>query len=94
MTADVQGDDSYVVITLPEVAEIREILGHDGQDVETFEDGAGVIARHVLEWNWVDDDDKPLPVPTKDPSVVDRLTTLEYKALIEFLLGSEEDRKN
>jgi hypothetical protein len=93
-TASVQGDDSYVVVTLPSVADIRAIAALEGQNAEAFDGTVKIIAEHVHEWNWVDDDDKPLPSPVADPTVVELLTTEEYKLLVQLLLGSEETRKN
>lgn len=94
VTTDLQGDDSYVIVTLPTVGEIKSILLHEGQNLESFEDGARIIRNHVFEWNWVDDDGNPLPTPKDDPAVVETLTTEEYRGLIALLMGGEGERKN
>ncbi len=56
-----------------------------------------LIVAHVVEWDWVDDEDNPLPRPKNSPEVLDQLTVTE----IEFLAGAmggndeqEENRKN
>ena len=93
-TEDLQGEDSFVIICIPSVKKVRTLLKTAGSTLETFDAGASIIAEHVVEWNWVDNDGEPLPQPKDDPSVVDELTSDEYKRLSEIILGSEDQRKN
>lgn len=48
-----------------------------------------LLATHVTEWNWVDDDGKPLPLPKDHPEVMDQLTDLEVQALSNALRGPD-----
>ena len=49
---------------------------------------------HIREWNWVDDDGKPLPQIKDDPSVVDVLNLDEMRVLSNALGASEDEAKN
>lgn len=42
-----------------------------------------LLVEHVVAWNWLDDEDQPLPTPAEDVTVIDRLTDEE----VEFLTG-------
>lgn len=48
-----------------------------------------LLATHVTEWNWVDDDGVPLPLPKDDASVMDRLTDAELQVLSNALQGPD-----
>jgi hypothetical protein len=94
-TEEVQGEGSYVVIRKPKVREIRELRQQrDSADVDTFEVSIELISDHLVDWNWVDDDDNPLPLPSQDPSVIDELNDEETEFLASILIGTREDRKN
>lgn len=93
-TPDVQGEDSYVVVTLPTTQELKAIIGLDDSDgLQAFESGAGLIRKHVREWNWVDDDDKPLPLPKDDPDVIGELTAQEFRTILDVMTGSADGKK-
>jgi hypothetical protein len=83
-TPNVQGDDSYVVVTLPTVGEVRPIVEMEATGRDTFEAKRAIVTGHIVEWNWVGDDGRSLPLPVN----VDQLTTDEYELLIELLIGS------
>jgi hypothetical protein len=93
-TPTVQGDDSYVIVTLPSVGSVKGIVSLTEQPIEAFDETSQILTAHVHEWNWVDDDEKQLPAPVDDPSVIDLLTIEEYRLLVRLLLGAEETRKN
>ena len=48
------------------------------------------VIKFVVAWNWVDDDGDPLPTPKDDPSVLDRLTSVE----MEFLAAAVIEEYN
>jgi hypothetical protein len=52
------------------------------------------LAKHVVSWNWVDDDGNPLPNPHGNVEIFDILTDDEFTFLGTCLLGSAENRKN
>ncbi len=37
------------------------------------------LAAVVVDWNWVDDDGKQLPLPADDPKVLNRLVIPEFE---------------
>ena len=81
-TTEVQGEDSYVIVALPTVGEVQPILELEAAGRDTFEAKRAIVTDHIVEWNWVGDDSRPLPVD------VDLLTTDEYELLIGLLIGS------
>lgn len=96
-TEDLQGEDSYVVITGLKVKEVKALrkLDSDDDDFDAFEGGLNFIRQHVLDWNWVDDLGEPLPTPKEDPDVVYELTNEESEFLANIISGGEtEELKN
>lgn len=118
-TDEIQGEDSYVVLSALKVKEIRNLrqVGKDervkarawakkqsklrGVDVDEseyegadpFEGGLEILSKHILDWNWVDDEDNPLPLPKDDPDVLGELTNDETDFLSDLMTGDQE-RKN
>jgi hypothetical protein len=92
---EVQGEGSFVVTTAVKVKEIREIRKHAADpDFDDFEGGIGLLAAHIVKWNWVDDEGKPLPSPNEDPKVIDELTNEESEYLVGLLMGEKGSSKN
>ena len=52
--------------------------------------GIETLKKHILAWNWVDDDGEPLPQPQEDSDVFDKLTDDEVAFLIDHMMGIEE----
>ena len=48
-----------------------------------------LLTANVIEWNWVDDAGKALPVPSADPSVIERLTDDEVNFLARAIQGGQ-----
>jgi len=88
---ELQGEDSWVKVKAPTMAEFNQIqsLPAQMQELAATEGVAAdvikkmakeyeeLIAQFILEWNWVDDDDKPLPQPHNNPEIFDQLTAPE-----------------
>lgn len=90
---EVQGEGSYVVLSGVKVKEIRaarKISEEEGLD--DFEAGISLLARHVVKWNWVDDEGNELPLPKNDPDVINELTSQEADLLVKFLMGESETK--
>ena len=68
-------------------SELRQARDGELQDDE-------ILKRHVLAWNWVDDDGHALPQVADEPDIVYTLTVQEKDFLIDALVGSLEERKN
>jgi hypothetical protein len=50
-------------------------------------------AQIITGWDWVDNDDKPLPLPCEDPGVWDQLTMREVAFIIEQIERSAAEEK-
>ena len=91
-TSEVQGEDSYVLLSGVKVREIRKVRKlAKTEDFDEFEGGISLLAGHIVGWNWVDDEGKLLPVPKDHPEVVDELTNEESVFLTNLMLGSPKD---
>jgi hypothetical protein len=96
LSSAVQGDDSYVVVTRLTVGEAKNIhkmqvaRGEDNPDIDSLEAVIPLYIQHIADWNWVDDDGKPLPLPKQDPGVIDQLTDQEFAYLGDILADEVE----
>ena len=52
--------------------------------------------RYVRDWNWVDDQGQPLPLPAQDRGVLDSLTAEEMRVITSCVNGERqsEEQKN
>lgn len=60
-------------------------------EYDEFESGLALLASHIVDWNWVDDEGDPLPLPKDDPAVVEELTNEESEFLIQLLMGEPKN---
>lgn len=90
-TDDIQGEDSYVDMTSPRVKEIRAIqVLPAGED---YEASISLLSKHIVGWNWTDENDVPIPSPQDDPDAIGELTNDELLYLLRAV-GSGGVRKN
>lgn len=90
---EIQGEGAYIKFTPLKVKEIREIRGaRDDPDRDSFEAGMEMLTRHVAEWNLVDDEGQPLPLPSEDPEVINDLTDEEATFMVLQLTGSDQQK--
>lgn len=87
----VQGEGSWV-----EVKEIRygeykaaRKMAAEGTAGDDLDDQ--IIRDHVAAWNWVDDADQELPLPSADAKVIDALTVQEKGFLITAIFQVEQN---
>lgn len=74
-------------------AEERDLV--DEPSGSRYRDAIRYFADHIIAWNWADENENPLPLPSEDASVVDALTNDEAAFLGQALAGgSEEETKN
>ena len=52
------------------------------------------MAERIIEWNWVDDDDKPLPQPKDDYRIIRKLYTTESDFITDLFTNQSKDPKN
>ncbi len=104
-TPELQGDDSWVKLrrlTLGESLDLdkeQRKLAREGlselspeERLEYARVGLKVVAQCILDWNWVDDEGVPLPKPSDDPLVVERLTDQEIVFLTGFFQVEDKDK--
>ena len=93
----VQGEGSFVLVRTPGFSDLKDLgeiddLSDTNQAVKAI---GPLLASLVIDWDWVDDEDNPLPKPSDQPGVIDDLTFQEQKFLLDALdLGSLADLKN
>ena len=86
--SEVQGEGAYVVISGVKVKEIRKIRKlAKTEDFDEFEGGISLLAKHILDWNFVDDEGKPLSIPNVVPEVIEELTNEESEFLVGLMMG-------
>lgn len=90
---ELQGDGSYVLlrnITWGEMKRRGWLTGErtEGKD-RKIDEAEKIFEFCVADWNWVDDEDNPLPLPKDDPAVLDKLTYAESTFIMEKLFGSK-----
>lgn len=89
-TKEVQGEGSFVIMRSLRVGQIREVKALEKD--ELYEKTVSILISHILEWNWVGDDDEPLSLPKDEPTVMDELTNAEFEYLSTLLVSG--DTKN
>lgn len=95
----VQGEGAWVILRNPVWEDFKVALdGRDPNNVNSSEVGMQLIENLVEAWNWVGDDDEPLPPPT--PEIVRGLPFQELTFLVaaldlkEYQVKQVEARKN
>ena len=85
---EVQGEGSYVVLRTVSYGTLLKAKKGDLKD-------DWVLKKHVLEWDFVNDEDIPLPQVPDEPNIVYELTIPEKDFLIDALLvGPSTEKKN
>jgi len=90
------GEDSYVKIRSVPYAMVQEAAAKkDSKDTtpdEEQEFTEKLLKASVIEWNWVDDDDKPLPDPNHEDWDLGNLLINEVEFLVESVMGREKGK--
>jgi len=58
----IQGDDAYIVVKSPKWGQLVDL--DSGAQKKDWNILGRVLASLVVEWNWVDEDGSPLPLPS------------------------------
>ncbi len=69
----IQGEGSFVKFKNLSIQEVLEFTG--GNNGKTDPKEAGKLGLELLnimivDWNWVDDNDEPLPIPAQNPGTI------------------------
>jgi len=90
---EIQGEGSYVVLRRLTIGYVKAMRRNEKGE-SNLELNEQAVLDHLVEWNWVDSDGKPLPIPKDAPEILDAMTFEETDFLIGSLFGSDEVRKN
>jgi len=91
----VQGDGSWVLFRAVPYELVTEAAGaaagetNPAYEIEFTE---RLLKVGIAKWNWVDDDDKPMPTP-QEGLPVGKLLTSEIEFLVNSLLGTARVKK-
>lgn len=93
-----QGDDAFVVIQRLTVDENESFVKlFTKVDPKTADETEVEVRRRLanilIGWNWVDDDDSPLPNPHDNVELIGRLYNDELKYLLSLIMGNDKDEK-
>jgi hypothetical protein len=97
-SSEIQGEGSFVKIkniSLNEILEHSQSADGKPSDEEAAQLGLQILDDMIVEWDWVDDDDEPLPVPAENPGTIASLPFQESSWLLNET-GIEKllDQKN
>lgn len=79
----VQGEGSWVKTKSLSLDELVELSQNGENQLPAIEVGYKALAHIIVDWNWVDDEDKSLPKPPEDPEVIRRLPFQEVNFLLQ-----------
>ena len=79
----VQGEGSFVVIKRMTWGDLEPLTQDAGEKQDMRAIAAEFMPRLVVDWNWVDDNDSPLPKPADNPEIIKALPTEELTFLLE-----------
>jgi hypothetical protein len=105
-STEIQGEGSWIKVRMITHGQRKDylknygdILGKNATDVTPERRDEFQIANDdlviamVVDWNWVDDDGIPLPLPKDDPTVIDTLTESEHAFIANSMQGTGERKK-
>lgn len=88
--APVQGQGAFVLLhplTVGEARACRQWASLPAAERAAAQ--ARLLADHIAGWNWADAGGRPLPLPSADPAVLDRLSAAEIAFLARALAPDE-----
>lgn len=86
-STELQGEGSFIIVSPMTYGEERDMLLNPLEGEERLARNEKHVVAHVHNWNWVDDDGNPLPLPADDPSVLKRLSRDEWNFVISAING-------
>ena len=95
-STEVQGKGSWVLLRSPVIDDLTALdMPPEGDRKAAIEFGRELLKSLVLDWDWVDDEDSPLPKPPDDPAIMSQLPLSEIMFLIGAIgLDDLVDQKN
>lgn len=105
-STEVQGEGSWIKVRMVTHGQSKklqkdfsDVIGKDFSDIsierraEFQTQSDELLTRMIVDWNWVNDDDEPLPLPRDEQTVVDELTELEHQFIANAIRGEGERKK-
>jgi len=99
---DVMGEDSYVIVRSPKYENIVKAIemtseeeqegNSRAQQLAQMKFGEDLLEECIVEWNWVDDDGKPMPQYGNGTKATD-LSLSEVTFLLDKILGDSRRKK-
>lgn len=83
---EVQGEGSFVIVRRMTWDDAEYLFSEENTETDQRAIAAEFLPKLIVDWDWVDDNDNPLPKPKEDPSVIKRLPLAE----LNFLLRAVE----
>ena len=78
----VQGEGSFVKVKSMTINEMMGYGNSKDKDADPAKLGLQILDDMIVDWNWVDDDDNPLPIPAENPGTVASLPFQESTWLL------------
>ena len=97
-SSEIQGEGSFIKIkniSLNEILDRTQNMNGKPSAEEAAHLGLQVLDDMIVDWDWVNDDDEPLPVPAENPGTIADLPFQESSWLLKET-GVEKllDQKN
>ena len=97
-SSEIQGEGSFVKfknVSLTDILKYSQGADNKLDDQDAAQMGLQVLDDMIIEWDWVDDDDQPLPVPAENPGTIASLPFQESSWLLkESGIDKMLDQKN
>ena len=97
-SSEIQGDGSFVKfknITLNEILKYSQSDKGKVDNEEAAQLGLKVLDDMIVDWDWVDDEDQPLPIPSENPGTIGGLPFQESSWLLRVSgIADMLDQKN
>lgn len=92
----VQGEGTWVKMRRPKVGQLKKLMelqvveGDDNQ-LKAFDEVTDLLTGLVIDWNWTDENDEPLPKPGNGALLGDLVTDDEL-FFLSNLIGEEAQK--
>ncbi len=90
---EVQGEGTWVEMRRPKIGQLKRLMKLQTEEgnLEAFDGATDLLGELIIDWNWTDDDDKPLAKPGNGVSL-DDLATDDEIFFLSNLIGEEAQK--
>ncbi len=84
-SSEIQGEGSFVKFKNLSIKEVIQFTQSGGKptDKDAADMGMALLNQMIIDWNWVDDEDNPLPIPAETPGTLTSLPFQEATWLLD-----------